>query len=81
MKYKLRSFEQNVFLFNDAFNAPTTSAPGQSFEIRIYNEDRTELLIESTTGTQLAMLKPNELQSATISQTANSGSGVVGQVT
>ena len=64
---ELRRFEQNVFFFDGVFNAPKTSESTASFELRIFNSDKSETLVESLIGNTLTLLEPNELKSVTIS--------------
>lgn len=78
--HTLKAYEQNVFKFEQAFNAPLTSDPTDSFTIKIYNGDKSAVLVEGTQGISLSLLGPNILQSVSISQSADS-SAVVGDET
>lgn len=44
VRHELRAFEQNVFSFDEAFNAPLTGDPTDSFIIKIYNADKSIVL-------------------------------------
>lgn len=55
-----------MFRFDEAFNAPKTGDPTESFIITIFNAEKTLVLAYTDTGIELQSLDPNIVRSVSI---------------
>lgn len=69
-----------MFKFENAFNAPLSTEPSDTFIIKILNKDKSLLLAQSNSAVSLSTLQPNILSSVSIAQSV-ANSTVVGAST